>query len=281
MLDYKNIPIFIISYNRLHCLKLLIESLEKKGYTNISIIDNQSSYPPLLDFLKKTKYHVFYMNQNYGHKVFWKNARFRKIVETQYYVLTDPDIVPLQQCPDDFMEQFYEILQQNPSVPKVGFSLKIDDLPEHYAFKEYVIKWEKQFYEKGSNYKNYKIYNADIDTTFALYRPNKLSFIADDCNFYKAIRTGYPYQARHLAWYMDSKNPSDEDIFYKERTLNGSSTWYDLSDEWKTIINSKKQISLRLKCFQFVAVKVFINVIPIASYRRKIRKKFYEIFDKR
>lgn len=271
-IDYKNIPIFIISYNRLHYLKLLVESLENKGYTNISIIDNQSSYPPLLDYLSSTKHKVFYMDKNYGHKVFWIHESFRKIIETQYYVVTDPDILPIQQCPDDFMEQFYKILQDNPKVPKVGFSLKIDDIPNHNEYKDYIIKWERGFYDKPLESKGYKIYDAPIDTTFALYRPT-IDILNDEL-FFNAIRTGYPYQARHLAWYINQKQLDEESIFYKQHTINGYSTWYDLSDwliETINLIGMSKAKQITIKSIKFFMNKIVANLIPIKTLRKKLR----------
>ena len=44
----REIPIIINSFNRLTTLKLLVSSLEKRGYTNIYILDNCSTYPALL-----------------------------------------------------------------------------------------------------------------------------------------------------------------------------------------------------------------------------------------
>lgn len=48
---FKNIPIFIVSYNRLEDLKLLISRLEKDGYNNIIILDNFSTDKSLLEYL--------------------------------------------------------------------------------------------------------------------------------------------------------------------------------------------------------------------------------------
>ena len=47
-INYKDIPIIINNYNRLEMLTKLIHGLENKGYHNLYIIDNQSTYPPLL-----------------------------------------------------------------------------------------------------------------------------------------------------------------------------------------------------------------------------------------
>lgn len=48
--DGKEVPIIINNFNRLTTLRLLIEALNKRGYDNIYIIDNASTYPPLRKF---------------------------------------------------------------------------------------------------------------------------------------------------------------------------------------------------------------------------------------
>ena len=228
--NYKDIPIFITSYNRLDCLQRLITFLEQHNYNNIYIIDNNSSYPPLLEFLKNTKYKVYFMKKNYGHKVFWECGKFNKIIKNQYYVVTDPDVLPVEECPDDFLEIFYKILMNNPSLSKVGFSLKINDIPEHYDLREYVIKWEKHFYDKKYKFENIDIYDAEIDTTFALYRPN-----IDMQLYAKGIRTGYPYECRHLPWYKNSKLKTDEDLYYIKTVNKDLSLWAEHLEKEKFI----------------------------------------------
>ena len=42
-MNFKNIPIFIVSYNRLEDLRKIINLLLSDGYTNLNIIDNKSS----------------------------------------------------------------------------------------------------------------------------------------------------------------------------------------------------------------------------------------------
>ena len=219
---YKHTRIFIISYNRLTCLKKLIFFLECSGYYNINIIDNASTFPPLLDYLLQLKYRVFYMEKNYGSRVIWTSGKFSDIINNSYYVVTDPDILPISQCPDNFLAIFYNVLEMYPEVNKVGFSLKIDDLPDHYELKHQVIKWEKQYYKHKIPYEGAESYKADIDTTFALYRPLKFQRTP---SFYQGIRVGFPYQARHLPWYADLAKKTDEDMFYLSIIQRSSTTW--------------------------------------------------------
>lgn len=53
--DNFSIPIIIVNYNQLVNLKNLVDSLIKRGFYNIVILDNNSSYPELLDYYKRLK----------------------------------------------------------------------------------------------------------------------------------------------------------------------------------------------------------------------------------
>lgn len=138
----------------------------------------------------------------------WKTDLYKKFIK-DYYVYTDPDVVPIEDCPADFLEYFLTILKRNSQIKKIGFGLKIDDLPDHYKHKESVINWEKQYYLNKSKGEN--LFVAQIDTTFALYRP----WAWGGANIrYQHLRTGFPYLARHLPWYEDSSTPGTENLFY-------------------------------------------------------------------
>lgn len=213
-----NIPIFIISYNRLSYVKKTIEWLENGNIKNIIIIDNNSKYEPLLQYYKSIPYKIIYMEKNSGHKVFWENDIFKKYRDN-FYAVTDPDLIPVDECPDDFMEYFFNILRKYNFVRKVGFSLKIDDLPSDNKFSKEVIEWESQYYKVKISSDN--IYYGSIDTTFALYIPDSL---VKHQSFYSAFRVGFPYQAKHLPWYKNENAITEEDIFYSQNRTNG---WWD------------------------------------------------------
>ena len=67
--DGKTVPVFLIAYNRLGYLRQLVAWLERAGYSDIRIIDNCSSYPPLLEYLERSPHAVHRMDRNYGHLV--------------------------------------------------------------------------------------------------------------------------------------------------------------------------------------------------------------------
>lgn len=219
-LNYKSIPIIIISFNQLYYLKQLVDFLKKHNYSNIVIIDNNSTYKPLLDYFDTIESIVTLhrLNDNLGHLVFWKNKELFNKYSKGYYAVTDADIVPDAGCPEDFLEHFKKILNKNLQVTKVGFSLKIDDIPDTNLNKQKVIDWESQFWNTQNRNGDFI---SKIDTTFALYRPG---FYYNEQNFYDACRTKTPYEARHGGWYLDNNNLTVEQLYYFAN-CNESSSW--------------------------------------------------------
>lgn len=215
----ETVPILINSFNRLSYLRELVESLRSRGYENLYVIDNASTYEPLLRYYDEAHLRVFRLDANVGYLAMWTTPVCDLFIH-DYYVYTDCDVVPAPECPPDFIARFQGALVRYPDIAKIGFGLKTDDLPDGYAMKESVVEHERQFLahpaEPG-------LYRAPIDTTFALYRPG-----AAGGSWLTALRTGEPYLARHLPWYADSADPTDEEIIYQETTR--TSTHWTLID---------------------------------------------------
>lgn len=205
----KEIPIVINNFNRLETLLKLIAGLEKRGYHNIYIIDNDSTYPPLLKFyIEECKYPIYFLHRNVGYLAIWETGIYKQFRDS-YFVYTDSDVEIHPDCPDDFIARFISLLKKHPTVMKVGFSICIDDLPDHFDLKQQVCQWESQFWKREVE-KN--VFKAAIDTTFAVHEP----YIPWYRNAFKirCLRVGFPYSIRHLPWYVDSKNPTDEQKYY-------------------------------------------------------------------
>lgn len=217
--NWRDIPVIINNFNRLTFLKRQIDCLTIAGIKNIYIIDNNSTYKPLLDFYQKTPYKVFYLNQNIGHLALWETDIFFRFIH-DYYVYTDPDVVPMEGCKLDYMEFFLETLMENTEIEKIGFSLFIDDIPDSYPHKNAVLEIEKPYWEKRINN---GFFQAPIDTTFALYRP--YSYGGWEV---RSWRTDLPYCARHLPWYVDFDNLSEEEQFYISNAKRNVTTWSKL-----------------------------------------------------
>lgn len=205
--DPKTVPIVINNFNRLTFLQKLIGSLECRGYSNIYIIDNASTYPPLLDYYDRCPYKVFRLEKNIGYLSIWETGIY-DMFKKSFYVYTDSDMQIDESCPDDFMARFINVMQEHPMAQKVGFGLRIDDLPDHFKNKDNVLMHEARFWERpvADN-----LYAAEIDTTFALYRPY-CKGKAD--RYQETYRTGGRYVIRHLPWYVDSSSMTEEEQYY-------------------------------------------------------------------
>jgi len=217
----KSVPIIIISFNQLFYLRQLIDFLKKTGHTNIVILDNVSDYAPLLEYYEELgdSVKIYRMKKNFGHRAFWYSGEVYDRYRKGYFVITDPDIVPCEDCPADFLTYFKKLLDKNPFVKKVGFSLELEDIPDTHPQRQKVVDWESQFWKKKTPNGDY---SAIIDTTFALYRPE--SGLFKYTNFFRGIRAKRPYTARHGGWYIDPKNMTDEQVHYYKKATS-SSTW--------------------------------------------------------
>ncbi|KQW97699.1 glycosyltransferase family 2 protein [Flavobacterium sp. Root420] len=218
--DYKSIPIIIISFNQFHYLEKLIDFLTSNNYSNIVIIDNNSTYEPLLNYFNKIESiaTIHRLKDNHGHLVFWENKDLFKKYSKGYYALTDADINPITECPTDFLNYFKTILDRDSKITKVGFSLKVNDIPDTNLYKDRILKWESQF---SNNQRKDGNFVAHIDTTFALYRPK---YKHNEKDFYNACRTKMPFVARHGGWYIDNRNLTEEQKFFFA-TCTDSSSW--------------------------------------------------------
>ena len=64
------------------------------------------------------------------------------------------------------------------------------------------------------------MYEAGVDTTFALYKP-----FTDYYMLHPSIRTGRPYTAKHLPWYIDSSKIDKEEAYYRMHASNDITSW--------------------------------------------------------
>jgi hypothetical protein len=217
------IPIIIINYNRLEDLQNLVDFLLKRNHKNVVVVDNMSTYPPLLQYYeeigKTGNVTIERMKENYGHMVFWKNRDLYNKYSSGYYVITDSDILPNENLPDDYLTQMIKVLDNNMKLTKVGFALRIDDIPDYFKPKQMVLDWEKRYWEKPLGK---EIYKARTDTTFAVYKPGY--DLGLQRRFYRAVRIAGNFTASHRGWYVDYDNLTEEEMYYF-KTSNSSNSW--------------------------------------------------------
>ena len=212
------IKVFVIMFNRLTWAKNLCEFLSANG-CEVILMDNGSTYPPLLEWYARCPYKIHHFTNNYYNRGLWQSG----ILDTykdKNYILTDPDL-DLSSVPTDFIQCLFVGLENNPNVMKSGLSLKIDDLPENEYTKK-VITWEKKWWETPQD--KYGFYASDIDTTLALYDSERVSRMYHD-GFFLAVRSPKPYEARHLGWYITKENITNEEKYYVENIIPNRGHW--------------------------------------------------------
>lgn len=211
----KSVPIFINVRDRLEPLAKLLEWLRRAGHHNIVLINVASTYPPLLSFLEWCPYRVVNLKRNLGPFALWLLPEFKKVIREEWFVYTDSDVVPAEDCPLDAVAYLHFLLQKFPLHLKAGLGLRLDDLPDCYRQKQKVIEWESGLYGRELMP---GVFQADVDTTFALYRPHA----PRTC---PAMRTRGRYEARHTPWYADSASPDDEEIYYHSHAWPVARHW--------------------------------------------------------
>lgn len=214
-IDYKSVPVIINNYNRLEWLIQLISWFEKAGMEHIYIIDNSSTYSPLLAYYEETKHTVIRLSANLGYKAYW-DTKVCLWFKGLPYVYTDPDVFPNDATTLDVVKHLLAILKANNDVTKVGLALKIDDIPDSYQLKNEVLAWEQKYWREEVMK---DVYKADIDTTLALYAPDVYGQ-----QWGKTYRVAGRYELRHLPWYVDSNSISEEERYYRRQTIGSS--WY-------------------------------------------------------
>lgn len=211
----KDVAIFIISRDRLNCLQDLICILEKWGYHNLHIMDSDSEYSPLLEYYEELPYPIYRL-KNLGPVSPWCVDAVADIRANQEFIVTDPDVYPSSECPDDVVDRMFWVLGKNDRYDKVGPSLNIFNLPDHYPHKKEAIKWEKQFWHnRGPD----RTWNSPVDTTFSLHRRGTEYKITE------ALRLDRPYMFDHMPWYLDFDNLPEDELFYMNRLNPKISNW--------------------------------------------------------
>ncbi len=229
-IDWHDIPVFICNRNNLdRGFRRLVDWLTSVGMHNITVVDNKSTYEPLLKFYaERTDLNVDVQAMNIGPRGWWALGKHEQVLTP--YIYTDCDVVPAETCPADLIPVLLGLLQKQETGRKVGVSLRIDNLPDHFSKKDLVIKWESRFWEPENKEQinneygdGQRAFRADVDTTFALYHPQQ-PFT------YTALRTDAPYSCEHVPWYSDDANPTEEDKFYREHY----ETAHEGGEMWKT-----------------------------------------------
>lgn len=205
-----DIPIVIISWNQLTFLKSFLQQIKKFNHP-IIILDNNSTYQPLLDFydqMKDPNIKIHRLDKNYGHLVYKTLSHLLPDI----YILSDPDLILNENMPNDAIEQLLKISNKYKS-PCVGVAL---DISEYHKFikgdyGKLVYKNESMHYNDRLHDDQYILYRSDTDTTFCLI--NKNYPVRGIQEKFGKIRVGGVFTAKHPSWYenyLKENIPQDE-----------------------------------------------------------------------
>jgi glycosyltransferase involved in cell wall biosynthesis len=235
--------VYINNRNYFTWPKAMAEILLNQNH-EVIIIDNNSTYEPLLDWYDKEKdVKLIRLDVNGGHESPWK---FGIVDRSDYYVVTDPDL-DISEVPRDWDKNLKEGLEKY-NCGKVGLSLSEKCIPEDNPAwilddfcsapdGDHPLRWgeEIKLCERFLNY--------PVDTTFAIYSPSMPYFIG-------GIRSNSPYTAKHLPWHIVpfiNKNSSsyqiemnDELYFYFSKASNSSVT----KSRLKNILSSYEKFKI-------------------------------------
>jgi hypothetical protein len=210
-------PAYVNTFNRLTTTRRLCEQIAALDNAVPVIIDNASTWEPLLDWYQHCPFEVIRLSENMGHHAPWKCGATAR-PNDGFYCVTDCDI-DIEGVPADLMDVLRKPLTSwsNPPV-KSGVALRIDDLP---PWQTVVKGWESTFWNKPVDGFRYW---APIDTTLAMYRANTPVRIATKVAGIRAVRSAGDYTARHMPWYLDPTNLDEENANYFA-TANDSNSW--------------------------------------------------------
>lgn len=220
--EYQHIPIYIINRNNLdRGFRDLVNWLINAGSQNIEVLDNESSYRPLLEYYESCPVKITKLGENRGPWWFWDNKMHLQTMTP--YIVTDSDVVPDKDCPHDLVRKMLEVFvrYKNDGCMKVGPGLRTDNLPDYYSAKQEVI--EREHGNSSRLMPEGDVFRASIDTTFALYwtkQNNSLPSGPHDQHY----RLAQPYVVEHRPWYIDKDCLTEEDHYYKA-TCGKWSNW--------------------------------------------------------
>ena len=197
------IPVVIINRNLLTWPQKMLDKIkELDNVGNIYIVDNGSTYEPLLEWYESNPCDIVKVN-NIGHISPWICGLVDSF--NTPYVITDPDL-DIEKIPNDTLTYLNNTLNMFSDVGKIGLSLDWELVTEDLEYYDHMRKCYYPIYSNPPVFPN--VYNLPIDTTFALY--NRKEY------FIGGYSVSGKYKAGHLPWYFtkEERETNEEFAYY-------------------------------------------------------------------
>jgi hypothetical protein len=201
-------PLIIPMFNQLFYLTNTIKQMDKFNLNNIIILDNGSTYPPLLEWYKTTTLPIVCYPENPGPRDFFLRSEIWNNLPT-YFFVSDPDLEFPDKVPNTLVKDLID-LSEKKRWKKIGLAL---DIKEKDKICPTINIHEPSYWKiildttDGGD----PIYEALTDTTFAFY--NKKYF---DDEFFIAPRLAGRYTCKHHGWYYNRPEPKEETEYYRQ-----------------------------------------------------------------
>ena len=192
----EDIPVFVTVRDRVTDLRGMVTWLEDAGQRNIVLLDNASTYPPCVSYLRAQGDRVTYLGANLGHHALFA----ADLVPEGRFFLSDPDLVFLG--PHSGLQHLLDLAEMYPERDQIGFGLSLDGVPEtlmHY-------RWEQSMWDASKEIAP-GVFESPIDTTFAIYTRGSMGI-------WNALRTGPPHVMAHPSWLQTAENLTEENAYY-------------------------------------------------------------------
>jgi hypothetical protein len=189
------------------------------GVGDIIIVDNGSTYEPLLEWYKTKPCEIIF-SENIGQTCPWV-LNIPEKLGFEYYVVTDPDL-DISETPKDCLLYIKEKLEKYEEYSKIGLSLSNWEVPEnspyHHMLKTWsIVNWDSNSVVDGL------LTGQIFDTTFGMYNIKKKPNSGKNCTTYS------PYSAVHIPWgitndiIIDMENKHYEYFYYLSNATRASS----------------------------------------------------------
>ena len=232
MTPHQTVPVFVTYRDRRAMLQRCLESLIKRGFRNITVVDNGSEHPlewGSTDYWGLADTDIKVVRSDNAHRQLAPWA-LGLVPEDSYYIVMDGDVE--LDAPSDVAEVLIHALERNPGITKLGLGIRTDDLPwplpQRYWYSyltEYACENRNRFKviehgqtewenEVGDSWVDEHgehpptIIDAAVDTHFAMHRPGS------QWGGINGARTLAPYLCRHLPWY-NTEYSEEEKTYYR------------------------------------------------------------------
>jgi FkbM family methyltransferase len=216
-----DVPVLVPCFNNPTYTARMHDQLRRIGMRNIVYLDNGSTSPEMVSLLHELSREaiVVSVGDNPGPRFAFLDPATYALLPRRFCI-TDPDLEFNSALPHDFLGELATLIERH-RIGKAGFALDLSDRHEMedrlYAIGEGMYRpwaWERAFWERpiGLTSGGDRVYEAAIDTTFALY--DKRHF--DPARYTIGLRVAGRFTARHLPWYGARELSAAEASTYRQ-----------------------------------------------------------------